>query len=106
MEGFFTAVGFAMSVVIVGAFAYGVIYWVKEHISEQIWIYKYRHRFDKPPKAECYCRDCCFYGDPKSERRTYCSEHKHYYPDNFFCKYAKPLNKETGLSREKEDEAS
>lgn len=29
--------------------------WLKYH-------FKVKHRFNKPPKAKCYCRDCRFHG--------------------------------------------
>lgn len=33
------------------------------------WRYNYRikHRFDKPPTAKCYCRDCRYH-DPETRR--------------------------------------
>ena len=44
---------------------YGVITLSTELIKEKIAIwrreYKRKHRFDKPPVAKCYCKDCLYY---------------------------------------------
>ena len=35
--------------------------WVKDKIVMLRWEYKRKHRFDKPPTAKCYCKDCIHY---------------------------------------------
>ena len=34
---------------------------VVDTIKNLKWKYKYKHRFDKPPLAKCYCKDCRYY---------------------------------------------
>jgi len=44
-----------------------VICIIKELLEDKIkrakWQYKYKHRFDKPPLAKCYCKDCIYCAD-------------------------------------------
>ena len=35
---------------------------ISEKINDIRWEYTYKHRFDKPPTAACYCRDCVYHG--------------------------------------------
>ena len=42
--------------------------------------YKKKHRYDKPPTAECYCRDCIFHQD--SVCFKFINAHTF---DDFFC---------------------
>lgn len=50
--------------------------------------YRYKHRFDKPPIAKCYCIDCKYY----NYITTLCSKKPNniYSYDNWFCKDAEP----------------
>lgn len=48
--------------------------------------YNIKHRFDKPPKAECYCVDCVNF-NPYAGR---CEYYNHYTVDGDFCSKAKP----------------
>ena len=50
--------------------------------------YQYKHRFDKPPKAKCYCIDCVSYRD------GYCHLHRFRIADNWFCRNAMPRDRE------------
>lgn len=64
---------------------------ILDRIHEAVWVYKYKHRFDKPPTAACYCIDCKFHGDTID--RTRCTRHEDiifYTADEWFCKLAKP----------------
>ena len=36
----------------------GVYYWAREKLEESVYEYRYKHRFDNPPTAKCYCVDC------------------------------------------------
>jgi len=101
MTDFFTAVGAFVIIAMVVAMIFAVIYAIIQFIRKRIWIYKYNHRFDKPPTAKCYCKDCSFYGD-FADRRL-CRKHKEFVVDDFFCKDADPCEAESGLAREKRD---
>ena len=101
MTEFFTAVGvFVITAMIVAMFL-AVIYAIRQFIRERIWIHKYNHRFDKPPTAKCYCKDCSLYGDFTS--RSLCRKHKYHFSEDYFCKDADPCKAESGLAREKRD---
>lgn len=54
------------------------------------WTYKYKHRFDKPPTAKCYCKDCKWHSvkDNKCGNVTWADRHT---PDNGFCYEAEPM---------------
>lgn len=101
MTDFFTAVGVFVIMATIVAMLLAVIYAIRQFIRERIWIYKYNHRFDKPPTAKCYCKDCSFYGDFADCRL--CRKHKEFVADDFFCKDADPCKAESGLAREKRD---
>ena len=62
------------------------------------WRYTYKHRFDKPPTAACYCKDCVYHGTrlPNSGVTDACclSGVGRHTPDNGFCYEAEPRKKE------------
>ena len=61
---------------------------VREKIYDLIWNYQYKHRFDKPPTAKCYCNDCEYHAkNLKCNNVTWCDK---YTPDNGFCYQATP----------------
>lgn len=99
MTEFFTAVGAFVIIAMVVVMIFAVICAIRQFIRERIWIHKYNHRFDKPPTAKCYCKDCSFYGDFAS--RSLCRKHKSFFPEDYFCKDADPCKTESGLAREK-----
>ena len=99
MTELFTAVGAFVIIAMIVAMIFAVFYAIRQAIRERIWIYKYNHRFDKPPAAKCYCKDCSFYGDFTS--RSLCRKHKSFFPEDYFCKDADPCKAENGLAREK-----
>lgn len=73
---------------------------VVDTIRNLKWKYKYKHRFDKPPLAKCYCKDCRYYisegncGD--------CATHNGWkVADNWFCWSAKPKSYDYGGSKDK-----
>ena len=43
---------------IVCSLAVMAISFLRDLIENRIHKYRYEHRFDKPPVAKCYCRDC------------------------------------------------
>jgi len=99
MTEFFTAVGAVVIISMIAAMIFAVICAIRQFIRERIWIYKYNHRFDKPPTAKCYCKDCSLYGDFIS--RSLCRKHKSHFSEDYFCKDADHCKAESGLAREK-----
>ena len=59
---------------------------VRERLRKKRKEYKYKHRFDKPPTAECYCVDC-WYRDNETSR---CRRYERCTADDWFCKEAMP----------------
>lgn len=60
--------------------------WMTDQISMAIYRHKRKHRFDKDPIAECYCKDCVYY----SIEFDRCSTYGRYMRDNDFCSLATP----------------
>ena len=81
--------------VIVGMLAFAWMY-LEEFIDNAKYKYRYKHRFDKPPTAKCYCIDCGYH-DNKNGRCSglgeFTSGYK-YTEDNWFCYNANPRKKE------------
>lgn len=91
MTNIFTGIGIST------VFVFGVVIllliadFISNEIHEAIWVYKYRHRFDKPPTAACYCVDCKFHGDAIDSTR--CTNRKDVVlrtADEWFCQAAEP----------------
>ena len=67
-----------------------------EYVEDKIQFIKYKHRmkhrFDGPPLAKCYCRDCeSWYERYDDDTSGKCDGFVgKYTADDFFCKYAKP----------------
>lgn len=64
--------------------AYLVIDGITEGVKRLKYHYEVKHRFNKPPTAKCYCRDCRFHGadgkcDSFVNKRT---------NDSWFCSWA------------------
>lgn len=69
---------------------------IREGISKAKWKYKYKHRFDKPPTAECYCKDCKKHSNETN--RCYKFE-RQYTADNWFCWDAEPRERDPGVPK-------
>ena len=92
---------FIGSMTILGiVFLIGVFLWefATDWIRTLKWQYKYKHRFDKPPTAQCYCKDCRYYKlyDLKNNCGRCGRGHIENWTvaDNYFCWQAEPLKKE------------
>ena len=62
---------------------------ISDKIRKIKYEYKYKHRFDNPPTAECYCIDCCHY-EINSKKCLRYSDLGLYKSDNSFCSEATP----------------
>ena len=62
--------------------------WISDFIRESKRKYIIKHRFDKPPTAKCYCKDCTHHCD-KTGRCYRFTEDRHT-ADNAFCWEAEP----------------
>ena len=82
--------GMVLCVAIACVGVWGLITSVKDLMDELSWRHTYKHRFDKPPTADCYCKDCTMHHEsgkcdlPGMERYT---------PDNGFCYECEPKSR-------------
>ena len=65
------------------------------------WNYKYRHRFDKPPTAKCYCKDCVWHGKHRNNKdECGLAGEGRCTPDNGFCYEAEPMTRKEAIKNE------
>ena len=95
MKDVFMEIGIVVTVILIALLVYGILAAVQRFIKERIWTYKYNHRFDKPPLAKCYCKDCFYRGD--FSNKNLCRVHNYNTAEERFCSDAKPLDADTGL---------
>lgn len=69
----------------IGIVAYG---FVRTCIDKARRKYRYKHRFDKPPTAKCYCIDCRYWD--RETGRCYRFPGDLYTADIWFCWKAEP----------------
>jgi hypothetical protein len=63
---------------------------IKEKTKRVRWKCTYKHRFDKPPTAACYCIDCKSHNNNSGN----CCAHEGWCTaDNWFCWCATPRRK-------------
>ena len=83
---FFEIMGILACLVIVSSLAVVAVYAIKESILNTKHKHAYKHRFDKPPLAKCYCIDCKHYRENGD-----CNAHNGWkVADNWFCWCAFP----------------
>lgn len=89
----FTVIGFATIAGLVVLFAYFAFDTLMDVVRLWRWRRKYKHRFDKPPTAACYCKDCKWHSekDNRCSNVTWADRHT---PDNGFCYEAEPRKKD------------
>jgi hypothetical protein len=63
----FALIGMIAFLVILAVIGYCVFESISSKIADLKWEYKYKHRFDEPPLAKCYCKDCIFFKEDKNE---------------------------------------
>lgn len=90
MRDFLALIGISTIGVVSIMLVYLIYVCIKELISKLKWEYKHKHRFDKPPTAKCYCRDCKLHGSETNR----CCKFDWYTADNWFCWDAEPREKE------------
>ena len=92
----FSWIGILLVAGCIFAFLYCAFTMIRDVILELCWQHKYKHRFDKPPTAACYCKDCKWHiekGDSKHKCTNVVWADK-YTPDNGFCYEAEPRKKD------------
>ena len=63
-----------------------LLLYLGEFIDKAKYKYRYKHRFDKPPTAKCYCIDCKYHDNETSR----CSGFGEFIADDRFCWKADP----------------
>ena len=88
---YFAILGLCVIVLLLIAFIAGLISILKDFIHELKWKYTYKHRFDKPPTAKCYCKDCAYHDkDNRCSNLSVMDGPSYYTADNWFCWKADP----------------
>lgn len=87
MKDFLAIIGGICSIALIILLIIVVFQAIGELIDRIRRNYQIKHRFDKPPTAECYCRDCTRH-DAKTKR---CYKFDGWYTaDEWFCWDANP----------------
>ncbi len=100
LTNFFVLLGILFSFVIVGFILIVMFDFIKQKIGELKNHLRIKHRFDKPPLADCYCIDCKSY-NRENER---CYRLNRSTANNWFCWNAEPIDVETAKQLESEVE--
>ena len=100
----FAGIGVVSVAVIFAILIVGFKEWFKEKIADRKWKYKYEHRFDKPPLAQCYCHDCYNY-DPKTSKCLYLPAGIHV-RDTMFCGEAIPRKHDPELEKNNDESSN
>lgn len=87
LKYFFTSIGVCFTIILILTCLMLIRDFISDLIDDLKWEYKYKHRFDKPPVAKCYCKDC----DRYDADMKYCNKFNRYVNDNEFCSRATPL---------------
>lgn len=66
----------------------------KEHIEDKKYEHKYKHRFDKPPTANCYCVDCKNFNAESHRCYGFHEDSNRLVADNYFCYRSEPRKRE------------
>ena len=78
-------VGFCASLGVVLFFGIFALDKIGSFIIKKKRYYRYKHRFDKPPIAKCYCYDCL-----RRDEEGRCSKFNWLVYETDFCYYADP----------------
>lgn len=79
---------------------------IKDMIGDLKWRYKIKHRFDKPPVAKCYCRDCIYFRRSNGVNRCCRGNIDNTWgmTDWYFCWEASPLKHDPEKEKETHNE--
>ena len=102
LSSIFAAIGLLVCVGIGLGLLYLAFDALRDLIDRLRWQHKYKHRFDKPPVAKCYCKDCKWHSvkDNKCSNVIWADRHT---PDNGFCYEAEPMTMKEAMKRGKAD---
>lgn len=92
MKDIFAAIGMIYTLYLFVFFIAMFITFILEKIEKLRKEYKIKHKFDKPPAAKCYCKDCLCYNDEDAIASGYghCGYLGLDVDDDWFCWQAMP----------------
>lgn len=92
-------IGAATVIALVGCVLAFLVHEIRDLIDRLEYRHKIRHRFDKPPTAKCYCKDCRLH---RKDGKCTLPGIGRYTPPNGFCYEAEPSNDYKGARQEGE----
>ncbi len=87
ITGILATIGVLVIIAMVGTIVCLAFQAIRDCIDRLKYEHRYKHRFDKPPTAECFCRDCKHHGDETNRCYKFDGWHT---ADNWFCWNAEP----------------
>lgn len=92
MTNFLACIGAVALLALAAGLCISIYYGLSELIDRWKWEYRYKHRFDKPPTAKCYCVDCKHHNNENNRCYRFGETTKEYRctADNWFCWEAEP----------------
>lgn len=86
----FALLGVVFTIILVLTMVYIFVGWFNDFVRKQRYKHLIKHRFDKPPIAKCYCKDCVMHAEDNE-----CYKFDGWYTsDCWFCWDAEPREKE------------
>lgn len=98
----FGLVGVGATCAALAIFAYIAFDALRDVVRLRCWRRKYKHRFDKPPTAACYCKDCIYHGTKYKDGGNNKCDYPGidiWTPDEGFCFEAEPINAQEAKKR-------
>lgn len=102
----FGVIGMICTIGVIGMIACFVFDGIRNLAHVQRYTYQYKHRFDKPPTAACYCKDCVHHGKNGNDYSEVCNlsgENRQFTPFDGFCYKAEPMSWREAEKRGKDD---
>jgi hypothetical protein len=93
-------IGVMACTVILAEIVICVTTWIKDKIKKLEYKRQQKHRFDKPPTAACYCKDCRKWDPETGTCDDVCNLRR--MADNWFCCFADPMTLEEKKRRDRE----
>lgn len=84
MKDIFAFIGIMVTFAVCYMLFWTFIIFVIKKIRDLQRRYQYKHRFDKPPTANCFCKDCIYH-----KKDNYCGYVGQKTPEDGFCYRAK-----------------
>ena len=90
VTGILATIGILCIIAMVGTIVCLAFQAIRDWIDRLKYKHRYKHRFDKPPTAVCFCRDCRHHNDETNRCYKFDGWHT---ADNWFCWCADPRDR-------------